>query len=84
MLRIGTEIIERMIKVQIGLGPNPNTEVRVGCILGKLFVRIVRSLGTSKKNYKNPKREEDNYANTVAVKTVEDALVLLVHIQAND
>ena len=48
MLRIGAEVIERMIKVQTRLGPNPDTDVRVGSILGKLFVGIVKSLGTLK------------------------------------
>ena len=37
-----------------------------------------------KKDCRNPKKEENNSANTVAVDTVEDALVLAVHTQADD
>ena len=44
-----TEVIERMIEVRTGAGPNPNTEVRVGHILDKLFVGIVKSPGTSRR-----------------------------------
>ena len=35
--------------------------------------------GHFKKDCRNPKKEEDNSTNTVAVDTVEDALVLAVH-----
>ena len=49
MLRIGTEVIERMIEVRTGVGPNPDTKVRVGRILDKLFVGIVKSSGTSRR-----------------------------------
>ena len=40
--------------------------------------------GHFKKDCRNPKREENNSANTVAVETVVDALVLAVHTQADD
>ena len=40
--------------------------------------------GHFKKDCKNPKRKENNSANTVAVETVEDALVLAVHTQTDD
>ena len=49
MLRIGAEVIEKMIEVQTEVGPNPDTEVRVDHILDKLFVGIVKSLGTSRR-----------------------------------
>ena len=49
MLRIGAEVIERMIEVRTRTGPNPDTEVRVGRILDKLFVGIVKSSGTSRR-----------------------------------
>ena len=37
-----------------------------------------------KKDCRNPKKKENNSANTVAVDTVEDTLVLAIHTQAND
>ena len=40
--------------------------------------------GHFKKDCRNPKKEENNSANTVAVDTLEDALVLAVHTQADD
>ena len=49
MLRIGAEVIEKMIEVQTEVGLNPDTEVRVDHILDKLFVGIVKSLGTSRR-----------------------------------
>ena len=49
MLRIRANVIERMIEVRIGVGPNPNRKVRVGRILDKLFVGIVKSPGTSRR-----------------------------------
>ena len=41
------KVIEEIIEARTGVGPNPNTKVRLGCILDKLFVGIVRSSGTS-------------------------------------
>ena len=49
MLRIEAEVIERMIEVRTRVGPNPDTKVRVGRILDKLFVGIVKSPGTSRR-----------------------------------
>ena len=43
-----------------------------------------QKLGHFKKDCRNPKKEENNSANIVAVDIVEDALILAVHTQADD
>ena len=57
MLRIGAEVIERKIEVRIGVGPNPDAEVRVGRILDNLFVGIVKSPRTSRRIVEIQKRK---------------------------
>ena len=49
MLIIGVNVIKEMIEARTEVGLNPGTKVIVGCILGKLFVRIIKSLGTSRR-----------------------------------
>ena len=43
-----------------------------------------QKFGHFKKDCRNPKKEENNSANTIAIDTVEDALVLAVHTQADN
>ena len=57
MLRIRAKVIEKMIEVRIELGPNPDPEVKVGRILDKLFVGIVKSPGTSRRIAKIQRRK---------------------------
>ena len=52
MLIIEAKVIKEMIKTRIEVGPNLDTEVKVGHILDKLFVEIVRSSGPSRRNAK--------------------------------
>ena len=47
MLIIGVEVIKEMMEARTEVGPNPSAKVRVCRILDKLFVGIVKNLGTS-------------------------------------
>ena len=49
MLIIRVDVIKEMIEAKIGVGPNTSIEVRVGRILNKLFVGIVKSPSTSRR-----------------------------------
>ena len=49
MLRIEVEVVGKMIEARTEVSPNPNTKVRVGRILDKLFVGIVISPSTSRR-----------------------------------
>ena len=49
MLIIRARVIEEMTEVQTEVGPNPSTEIRVGHILDKLFIGIVKNLSISRR-----------------------------------